>query len=349
MPGVFISYRRSDSSGYAGRLFDILSSHFGRENTYMDLDTIEGGDDFAKVIEQKINVSDVLVAVIGSSWLAVAAKDGTRLADDPRDFVRLEIGEALARGIRVIPVLVGGALMPRAEDLPQDLRTLCDRQAVEIRDAHFHADAEQLAEVLHKALHGVGFRLAMAERGRVVPVILTGVGLAIVILLSLVLVRHPKSDSSTVTKAIVEKPDSPPVAKATVAKSDAPVTNADRVVKTSERGADISGQWKATVKYDWGDTYVEAFEFELADKEVSGTASFLGRDRAIVDGRIAGHRISFTTKSLSTLGAEDKTYEDKHYYKGIVDQDTIQFSMVTDSSTESHAPIHFLANKIKTK
>ena len=69
MSGVFISYRREDSSGYAGRLFDILSTHFGIENTYMDLDTIMVGDNFETEIEEKISQCDVLLAVIGERWL----------------------------------------------------------------------------------------------------------------------------------------------------------------------------------------------------------------------------------------------------------------------------------------
>ncbi len=158
MPGVFISYRREDSSGDAGRLFDIVSGRFGKKNTFMDLDTIQGGDDFSVVIEEKISVSDVLVAVIGSRWLTVTEENGMRRLDNPHDFVRLEIGRALQRGIRVIPVLVGGAVMPRAEDLPDDLRTLSERQAVEVREAHFHQDAEQLIDVVHKGLHGFSFR-----------------------------------------------------------------------------------------------------------------------------------------------------------------------------------------------
>lgn len=311
MPGVFISYRREDSGGYTGRLFDILSSHFGRKNTYMDLDTIHGGDDFTAVIEEKISASDVLVAVIGTRWLTIT-ENGTRRLDNPRDFVRLEIGKALERGIRVIPVLVDGASMPRADDLPAGLRPLSERQAVEIRDAHFHSDAQQLIDVLHKALHGIGFRPQEIDWKRFVPALLSA--LAVVILVfGFLLLRHPKPAA--------------PVA------------------------ANVSGKWSATVKYDWGDTHNEIFDFETDGGELSGTASFLGSggggDRGILDGKIAGNRISFTTKSLSTLNSDEKTYEDKHYYKGIVEGETIRFTMMTDSSTESHVPIHFTATRVK--
>ena len=157
MPGVFISYRREDSAAYAGRLFDILSAEFGAENTFMDVDDIKGGDNFTTVIERKLDVSDAMVAVIGEHWLSVTEPSGGRRLDNPNDFVRMEISKALQRGIRVIPVLVGGATLPHPSDLPDDLRPLCDRQAMEVRDTRFHDDAQELIEVLHRTLHGTGF------------------------------------------------------------------------------------------------------------------------------------------------------------------------------------------------
>ncbi len=326
MPGVFISYRREDSSGYAGRLFDILSTHFGRQNTFMDLDTIQGGDDFTAVIEEKLSVSDVLVAVIGPHWLTVAEENGTRRLDNPHDFVRLEIGKALERGIRVIPVLVGGAGMPREEDLPGDLQPLCERQAVEVGDAHFHSDAEQLIDVLHKALHGVGFRPGNLGGKRLVAVVLSGIAVVIAAL-GIMLFRG-----------------------ALTAEFHTERNKAASGMNSTAHPADVTGKWSAAVKYDWGDTYAEVFDFEVDGEELSGTASFLGSgrgDRGILDGRIAGNRISFMTKSLATISSDNKTYEDKHYYKGTVENETIRFTMMTDSSMESHVPIHFIAIKSK--
>ena len=155
MSGVFISYRREDSSGYAGRLFDILSTRFGRENTYMDLDSIMGGDNFETVIEEKISQCDVLLAVIGERWLTSTGENGSRRLDMTGDFVRLEIAKALERGVRVIPVLVGGATMPHQDDLPNDLRPLSFHQAMDLRDAHFHADAEQLMDELNNTVPSI--------------------------------------------------------------------------------------------------------------------------------------------------------------------------------------------------
>lgn len=179
MPGVFISYRREDSAAYAGRLFDILSTEFGRENTFMDLDTIEGGDNFTAVIDRKLTVSDAMVAVIGTHWLSVTEPNGGRRLDNPSDFVRLEIGKALERGIRVIPVLVGGATLPSPSDLPANLQALCDRQAMEVRDAHFHTDAKELTDVLHRTLHGTGFIPKEVNLKRFAPALLVAAALLI--------------------------------------------------------------------------------------------------------------------------------------------------------------------------
>jgi hypothetical protein len=283
MPGVFISYRREDSSGYAGRLFDILSTQFGRENTYMDLDTIEGGDDFTAVIHQKINVSDVLVAVIGTRWLTSVDENGKRRLDKPGDFVRIEIAEALKRGIRVIPVLVGGAAIPRADDLPEDLRTLCERQAVEIRDSHFHPDAQQLIEALERDLQDDEILPRHAKLKRFIVPALLSFGGVIIVVLGILLFRQPKPAAPAATPVEAE------------------------LKRNTKKIADIAGKWTATVKYDWGDTYQENFQFEVDGHELSGMVGFLGDregdGRAIMDGKIAGARISFMTRTLLQLAA----------------------------------------------
>ncbi len=108
MSGIFISYRREDSSGYSGRLFDRLTAQFNRDQLFMDIDAIEPGVDFVEVIERAVSSCDVLVAVIGKQWLTVTDANGRRRLDNPEDFIRLEVGTALDRGIRVIPVLVRG-------------------------------------------------------------------------------------------------------------------------------------------------------------------------------------------------------------------------------------------------
>ncbi len=164
MTRIFISYRRDDSAGYAGRLFDRLSDRFGRDQIFMDIDTIEPGLDFVEVIEQAVGSCDVLIALLGRRWLNVADAAGQRRLDNPEDFVRLEIKAALERNIRVIPALVDGAVMPRSADLPADLARLARRNAVELRHSRFHADVDHLIGVLEKVFAAPAFPRSQTER-----------------------------------------------------------------------------------------------------------------------------------------------------------------------------------------
>jgi WD40 repeat protein len=150
--GVFISYRRQESSGLAGRLYDRLAARFGDDQVFMDVDTIALGVDFAEVITQAVSTCQVLLAVIGPQWLTATGQDGQRRLDDPDDFVRLEIAAALERDIRVIPILVEGAVMPRHEELPDTLTRLARRNALSLRHESFRVDADRLLEVIEPIL-----------------------------------------------------------------------------------------------------------------------------------------------------------------------------------------------------
>ena len=151
MPGIFISYRREDSPGHAGRIFDRLRSRFGSDVVFMDVAAIEAGVDFVDVLHKAVGSCDALLAVIGPQWLS-ATQGGNRRLDDPRDFVRIEIAGALERNVRVLPVLVEGARVPSVESLPADLQALTRRQAIELRDARWDDDIERLVEGLAKFL-----------------------------------------------------------------------------------------------------------------------------------------------------------------------------------------------------
>jgi TIR domain len=151
-PGLFISYRREDSAGYTGRLYDCLSERFGADRVFMDFDDIQPGDDFAKVIEEQVASCAVLLAVIGRKWIGCANAQGRLRLKDRKDFVRLEILSALKRGIRAVPVLVGGATLPLPGELPKALQPLVRRQAFEINDAHFRRDAAALIDALETTL-----------------------------------------------------------------------------------------------------------------------------------------------------------------------------------------------------
>jgi hypothetical protein len=148
MAGIFISYRRSDIGSYAaGRLYDTLARRFGRDHVFMDIDSLKGhaGLDFSQALDQAVATCDAMIALIGSGWLTATDDAGKRRLDDPEDWVRLEIATALARSdIRVIPVLMGDASMPRTEDLPDDLKPLARRQKVEISESRWDYDVGQL-------------------------------------------------------------------------------------------------------------------------------------------------------------------------------------------------------------
>ena len=146
---IFINYRRDDASHLAGRLYDRLAAHFPKKQIFIDVDNLDPGVDFVEAIEQSVGSCDVLIAVIGKRWLTSEA-EGSRRLDNPDDFVRLEIATALKRNIRVIPVLVDDASMPRASELPDDLKSLVRRNAVEVSHTRFSADSERLIAALER-------------------------------------------------------------------------------------------------------------------------------------------------------------------------------------------------------
>jgi hypothetical protein len=158
---IFINYRREDSAGHTGRLFDRLSARLpGR--VFMDIDTLEPGVDFAEVIEKAVGSCQVLIVVIGNDWLRVKDAAGHRRLDDEADYVRLELATALQRSIRVIPVLVQGAPMPRAEELPADIARLARRNAIELSDARWAYDVDRLSHTIEEVLRGLDLQASAA-------------------------------------------------------------------------------------------------------------------------------------------------------------------------------------------
>ena len=161
---IFINYRREDSIGTAGRLRDRLAEAFGEENLFMDVDNIPAGVDFVADLNSQVAACRVFLAVIGPNWLDAKDESGVRRLDNPDDFVTIEIAAALARDIRVIPVLVDNARMPRADKLPEPIRPLVRRNAVELRNTQFRRDAETLVARMREALVPRG-REALGEKG----------------------------------------------------------------------------------------------------------------------------------------------------------------------------------------
>ncbi len=145
MAGIFVSYRRDETAAHAGRLSDRLVDHFGEAQVFMDVDSIGLGLDFVQVLQDAVGACEVMLVMIGPRWVS------PRL-DDPGDYVRIEVETALERSIRVVPILVGGGKLPVAADLPESLQPLARRQAFEIEDATFRADATELIERLDGVL-----------------------------------------------------------------------------------------------------------------------------------------------------------------------------------------------------
>lgn len=155
MARIFISYRRSDSRTISGRIYDRLATAFGgAEYVFKDVDSIPFGADFRTYINDSISACDALMAIIGPTWVTTTDEQGRRRIDDPNDFVRLEIEAALEQNLPVYPVLVHGAAMPRADDLPESLQSLAYRNAASVRDdPDFHRDMDRLIHDMQVALN----------------------------------------------------------------------------------------------------------------------------------------------------------------------------------------------------
>jgi hypothetical protein len=145
---VFISYRRDDSAGSAGRVHDRLERDLGRDLLFMDVDAIPLGVNFVKILRDEVAKCHVLLAMIGPTWLDARDEHGNRRLDDPNDFLRIESGTALNRNIPVIPILLDGAKIPKAEQLPTDLQELEQRHGLDVRHASFHSDVDKLSRWL---------------------------------------------------------------------------------------------------------------------------------------------------------------------------------------------------------
>ncbi|MGH9278344.1 MAG: TIR domain-containing protein [Acidimicrobiales bacterium] len=152
MSGIFISYRRDDTRGSAGRLYGDLTSRFGSKAVSRDLDAIRPGADYLEAIDSLVEACDAMVVVIGDRWLDAGEDAGRRRLEDPDDFVRREVGAALKATKLVIPVLVDGAVMPGPSDLPPDLASLGRRNALPLTDLRWNYDVGVLAERLEEVV-----------------------------------------------------------------------------------------------------------------------------------------------------------------------------------------------------
>ena len=244
MGAIFLSYRREDSEGQAGRLYDDLVAVFGPDSVFMDVAAIQPGRDFRKSIDQSLNSCGVFLSLIGKSWLTAKDTSGQRRLDDPADFVRIETGAALKRDIPVIPVLVQGASAPKPDQLPDDLKELAFRNAVELTHARWDSDIQVLIKALRPQISQSGpkpepERVQRGSKLRVTKSLVVVAAVLLVILIGLGLYLRP-------VKRSPEKVVSPP------AKTNAAPTRVEdfSLVARREPLADNPNRYTFTLSLD---------------------------------------------------------------------------------------------------
>jgi DNA-binding beta-propeller fold protein YncE len=167
MSGIFLSYRRDDSAGWTGRLHEHLVHQWGPDQVFMDIDAIAPGEDFRKAIAQMMRTCDVVMVVIGPNWVTARDDTGARRLDEEGDTHRAEVAAALvADDVRVIPVLVGGAAMPKVSELPTPLKDLAYRHAAVIDDRRFASDVRDMQESLKRFAEGLASRRAAETKAK---------------------------------------------------------------------------------------------------------------------------------------------------------------------------------------
>ena len=161
---IFVNYRRGDDPGSAQALFFTLEQAFGVENVFMDVESMPAGENFVEVLTRQVSGCDVFLAVMGKGWLEARDHAGRRRIDNSKDFVRIEIEAALDLKKHIIPVLIGDAPVPRAEDLPESLQPLTVRHAVRIVHGRFKADCEGLIKSIRQAFDKIEAKRLEAKK-----------------------------------------------------------------------------------------------------------------------------------------------------------------------------------------
>lgn len=328
---IFISYRRDDTAGYARAVYDVLAQHFGHQRVFIDVDDIAAGQAFDTAIAQAVVGSEVLLVLIGPRWPGLRDSQPPRL-HDPGDFVHQEVAAGLARGMRVIPLLFDGAVMPGEAELPVPLRPLARRQALAIDASRFAADVERLVAVLREAL-------GQPEAAPVLPV--PPVQPALAALPAAAQATPAAGRRPWLLAALVAVLGA---GGALLAWRSGPVA-APPLAKPAERAA-VNGHWVAEVVYDWPNArYTEHFQFAGEATELHGSASFLRQERGIVDGRVEPYGLSFVTRTREQLGSDAAGLAATHRYRGRLVGDELHLVMQTEGGYSAHRPVEFVARR----
>ncbi len=290
MPDIFISYRRDDTSGYAGRLYDQIGAHFGADHVFMDVADIEPGSDFVEVIGEKVGTCNALIALIGKNWLTLKDEQNRPRLGSAEDFVSVEVLAALKRQVEVVPVLVGGAKMPLQRELPESLQALSRHQALALSDTHFNRDVQDLIAVLEKAC-GNG---TLPAHKKLKPALI-----AVVVALCLIFagfwiwqksIRGRDSAGSQVSVAGLSKEGGAPSESGSKATGN----------------AGISGNWKAVLNKN-GSSFETFFTFEVSGDKLFGKVLYPTGEAGILNGTISNGRFSFITKHTPQFAEQEAT------------------------------------------
>ena len=315
MNAVFLSYRRDDSAGFAGRLADALEAEFGAGSVFRDVDDIRPGEDFVQAIKSHLREVSAVLVMIGPNWLG-ASSGAKRRLDDAGDFVRQEIQAALTSGKPVIPLLVGNASMPLEADLPAAIAGLSRRQAVVLSDSNWRGDVERFVKDLRTLLPDGG---NVRVKRRWVP----GLVGAVIGLVAM----------GWAFQAWRSQPFAEP--------AQAGVSSTPTV--------DVVGRWTARVKYEWGDQYDEVFEFKYLGDALHGTATYQTGRLTIEQAQLKGDWVSFRTRSQEILGSDTPWKEVTHRYTGQVTPEGIRFTLESGGGYSIHPPLAFTAQRVQKR
>lgn len=257
---IFLSYRRGDTAGHVGRLYEELQQRYLADSVFMDIDGIAPGQDFVSVLDKRLLDAKIVLVLIGPRWFGENA-DGTRRIDDDGDFVRMEVAAALARpDTTVIPLLCGGATMPTESSLPAPLASLARRNAFELSDLRWRMDVQRLFQAID------GLLKAVARGPSRVP---TMVAAAVVILGVLWFsLRTPAvSDGSSTDIPRPLEVKGPPTKLVRDAK--------EQLARARRKWSDDAVPWNVEVNCDWNNTArcETKMSFESASKQIGLFAS----------------------------------------------------------------------------
>ncbi|MET1081475.1 MAG: TIR domain-containing protein [Burkholderiales bacterium] len=360
MRGLFVSYRRADAAGWAGRLVADLAKHLPDAHVFHDIASIRAGEDFPQAIERALASCAAVLVVIGPNWLGARNQQGELRLGEVDDPVRVEIRIALSRAdLLVVPVLVGGAALPSRNDLPDDLAALSTRNAAEVSDARWDFDVDRLIRQLR-------------QRPGVIPQPWLGKRFSlslVIVLVAAVLVWYairfskdePVRPAAFEASPVVADPEPPtapagpqpsvvdspkeklePAHKTTVAKGPIPPPARSKV--------HLDGVWEADYANSAGGRMRMSFEFETRGSDVFGSLWAQGREKyPVLDGRLEQDRLKFChrveTQFRKGDGWEYGTY--RECYDGIVARNEIRFiaTYYIDHPTQSPERLTFTARR----